>query len=127
MPTLRKGPRSNRLAARPGRPEILLESESPYASRRVVVEYDGVTTAAYLYDGATVVAATWIANHEEAPATTEPDQLAAGQAPMMPAGHTRHPGGRPAFDPRTLRALWFEEGDGVAIVEGGQLLAAIPG
>ena len=127
MPTLRKGPRGNRLAARPGRPEILLESESPYASRRVVVEYDGVTTAAYLYDGATVVAASWIANHEEAPATTEPDQLAAGQAPMMPAGHTKHPAGRPPFDPRTLRALWFEEGDGVGIVEGGQLLAAIPG
>ena len=93
----------------------------------MVVEYDGVTTAAYLYDDATVVAATWIANHLQAPATTDPDQLTAGQAPMMPAEHTRHPAGRPAFDARTLRALWFEEGDGVAIVEGGQLLAAIPG
>jgi Suppressor of fused protein (SUFU) len=127
MPTLRKGPRGTRDAARPGRPEILLESESPYATRRVVVEYDGVTTAAYLYDDAAVVAATWIANHLPAPTTTDPDDLTTGQAPMMPAGHTRHPGGRPAFDPRTLRALWFEEGDGVAIVEGGQLLAAIPG
>ena len=26
-----------------------------------------------------------------------------------------------------LRALWFEEGDGVAVVEGGRLLAVIPG
>src|SRR6202049_2147819 len=106
MPTLRKGPRSNRLAARPGQPEVLRESESPYGSRRVVVEYDGVTTAAYLYDGATVVAASWIANHEEAPATTEPDQLAAGQAPMMPAGHTKHPAGRAPLHSPTPRGLW---------------------
>jgi hypothetical protein len=127
MPTLRKGPRGTRPAARPGRPEILLESGSPYDTRRVVVEYDGVTTAAYLYDDATVVAATWIANHVQAPATTDPEQLTEGQAPIMPAEHTRHPAGRPPFEPRTLRALWFEEGDGVAIVEGGQLLAAIPG
>ena len=32
---------------------------------------------------------------------------------MMPAAHTKHPAGRPALDARTLRALWFEEGDGV--------------
>jgi hypothetical protein len=82
MPTLRKGPRGTRDA---GRPEILLESESPYGSRRVAVEYDGLTTAAYLYDDAAVVAATWIANHVAAPATADPDQLVAGQAPMMPA------------------------------------------
>src|SRR6266851_835751 len=108
MPTLRKGGRASNLAARPGRPEILLESQSPYGSRRVVVEYDGVTSSAYLYDSAAVVAATWIANHQ-------------------PAAHTKHPGGRPPFDPRTLRPLWFEEGYGVAVVEGGQLLAVIPG
>src|SRR6267154_2175347 len=74
MPTLRRGGREGNLAARPGRPEILLTSESPYGSRRLVVEYDGFTTAAYVYDQTAVIAAA-----------------------------------------------------GVALVEGGQLLAVIPG
>jgi Suppressor of fused protein (SUFU) len=127
MPSLRRGPKDTRIAARPGRPAILLESESPYASRRVVVEYDGTTTAAYLHDKTSAIAATWIANHEQAPASTDLSRLNSGQAPVMPAGHTRHPEGRPVLDPHTLRALWLEEGDGVAILENGELLAVIPG
>ena len=81
MPTLRKGPRGTRLAARPGRPEILLESESPYGSRRVVVEYDGVTTAAYLYDDAVVVAATWMAGDLPAPPRRIPTSSPRGRPP----------------------------------------------
>jgi hypothetical protein len=127
MPTLRRSGREGNLATRPGRPEILLTSESPYGSRRLVVEYDGVTTAAYVYDQTAVIAAVWLANHQPAPAAADPAQVEAGQAPVMPAGHTRHPGGRPPLDSRILRPLWFEEGDGVALVEGGRLLAVIPG
>jgi hypothetical protein len=106
---------------------VLLEGKSPYGSRRVVVESDGATTAAYLHGAETVVGATWIANHEPAPPSTDLSRLESGRAPLMPAAHTKHPSGRPPLDPRTLRALWFEEGDGVAIIEGGQLLAVIPG
>jgi hypothetical protein len=119
--------RSTRGAARPGQPGTLLESESPYASRRVAIEFDGSVTAAYLYEGAQVLAATWIANHLQAPHSIDLTRLEAGQAPPMPAGHTKHPAGTPPLDARSLRALWFEEGDGVAIVDGGQLLAVIPG
>jgi hypothetical protein len=53
--------------------------------------------------------------------------LGPGQVPLMPAGHTKHPGGTPPLDPRALRAVWFPEGDGAAVAEGGQLLAVIPG
>ncbi|HXZ75186.1 MAG TPA: suppressor of fused domain protein, partial [Streptosporangiaceae bacterium] len=127
MATLRKGTGGSRLAARAGQPGILLDSESPYGSRRVVVEYDGATTAAYLHDADAIVGAAWVANHQQAPASTDLSRLDAGRAPLMPAGHTKHPGGRPPLDARGLRALWFEEGDGVAIIEGGQLLAVIPG
>src|SRR5216117_1473791 len=105
MPTLRKGAGSSRLAAHSGQPGILLDNESPYGSRRVVVEYDGATTAAYLHDADAIVGAAWIANHQQAPSSTD----------------------QPPLDARALRALWFEEGDGVAIIEGGQLLAVIPG
>jgi Suppressor of fused protein (SUFU) len=105
----------------------LLDSVNPYGSRRLTVEFDGTTTAAYLRDETTVIAATWIANHVRAPRTTDPERVNAGQAPVMPAGRTRHPRGRPPLDPATLQALWFEEGDGVALLERGTLLAVIPG
>src|ERR1700748_1106873 len=105
----------------------LLDSVSPYGSRRLTVEFDGTTTAAYLRDGSRRVAATWVAHHVPAPRTTDPDRINAGQAPVMPAGRTRHPRGRPPLDPAVLEALWFEEGDGVALLERGTLLAVIPG
>jgi suppressor of fused protein SUFU len=121
MPTLR------RESAGSLQPRTLLESENPYESRRLTVEFDGVTTAAYLHDGPSTVAATWIANHVPAPASTDVDRIESGQAPIMPAGHTKLPEGRPAFEPGTLEPLWFEEGDGVAVLENGKLLAVIPG
>src|ERR1035437_7883343 len=127
MPTLRRGARDTRIAAKPGRPKILLESDSPYASRRLVVEYDGTTTAAYLHDRPTAIAATWSATHDQAPPVTDMTRLTTGKAPVMPAEHTKHPGGRPVPEPQALRARWLEEGDGVAILENGELLAVIPG
>jgi hypothetical protein len=127
MPTLRRGTSQSRIAARPGQPAILLDSESPYASRRAVVECDGTTTAAYLHDKTGPIAATWIANHQRAPAAADLARLDSGQAPEMPAAHTRHPDGTPQPEPQSLRALWLEEGDGVAILERGEVLAVLPG
>jgi hypothetical protein len=127
MPTLRNRASQSRIAAAPGQPKILLESTSPYGGRRMVVECDGSTTAAYLHDRTSAIAATWIANHQQAPATTDLTRLGSGQAPEMPAEHTKHPRGRPLLEPRSLRALWLEEGDGAAILEDDELLAVIPG
>jgi hypothetical protein len=92
-----------------------------------VVEYDGWTTAAYMYDASDPIAATWIANHRRAPADIDLALLDAGHAPEMPDGYTKHPDGRPPIDQRALSAVWFEEGDGAAILENGALLAVIPG
>jgi hypothetical protein len=108
-------------------PITLLESVSPYGSRRVTVEYDGITTAAYLHDESAAISATWIANHLPAPVAVDEARLEQGHAPLMPAGRTRLPGGRPPLDASTLEALWFEEGDGAAIFENGRPLAVIPG
>jgi len=127
MPTLRRGGSPTRITASPEQPRILLESENPYASRRVVVECDGVTTAAYLHSKTAPVAATWIANHVPAPAAPDLARLNAGEAPVMPAAHTKHPDGRPMLEPGALRALWLEEGDGVVLLEYGGLLAILPG
>jgi len=127
MPTLRRGTGQPRISAGPQQPAVLLESVSPYGSRRVVVEYDGTTTAAYLHDEANAIAATWIANHGRAPRAPDLARLSSGQAPEMPADHTRRPAGRPLLEPGSLRALWLEEGDGVAILENGEPVAVLPG
>jgi Suppressor of fused protein (SUFU) len=126
MQTMR-GRSQPRISAQPGRPATLLDSESPYGSRRVVIEYDSWTTAAYMHDRRNPIAATWLANHRKAPTDVDLTLLDAGQAPEMPDGYTKHPDGRPPMDPQSLRAVWFEEGDGVALFEGTDLLAVIPG
>jgi hypothetical protein len=127
MPTLRRPAGHPRVSAGSAGPRVLLDSESPYGSRRLTVECDRVTTAAYLHSEDSPIAATWIANHVQAPDTVDRARLDAGETPVMPAGHTKHPDGRPVPDPGALRAVWFEEGDGVAILEYGSLLAVLPG
>src|SRR6266446_5343328 len=94
-------------ASGPGQPVTLLESFSPYGSRKVTVEYDGLTTAAYLYDDTSPISATWIANHRRAPQATDQARLDAGRAPLMPAGRTKHPAGRAPLHAGALDALWF--------------------
>ena len=106
---------------------MLLDSVSPYGSRRVVVEYDGNSTSAYLHDKSGPVAATWIANHLAAPESVDVARLRAGHAPEMPAEHTKHPAGSPLLEAGSLTALWLEEGDGVAILQSGEPLAVLPG
>ena len=116
--------------AGPGQPQppvTLLESFSPYGNRNVTVEYDGLTTAAYLHDDSAAISATWVANHRPAPEAADQARLDAGRTPLMPAAQTKHPGGRPPLQAGALEALWFEEGDGVAILENGRPLAVIAG
>src|SRR5215472_3411629 len=43
MQTMRGRTSQLRISAKPGRPATLLDSESPYGSRRVIVEYDSLT------------------------------------------------------------------------------------
>jgi Suppressor of fused protein (SUFU) len=119
MPVLRRSSREARL---------LLSATSPYGSRVLAVEHDRIATAAYLRgnDGETVAAA-WIANHREAPHHPDLARLNAGLVPAMPAGCTKHPKGRPALDAGSLEVVWFEEGDGAALLEDGQPLCVIPG
>src|SRR5215469_7217102 len=118
-----------KMRGRTGQPvaEILVENTSPYESRRMVVECDGITTAAYLNDESSPIAAVWIANHQPAPPTTDLSRLNSGRAPVMPVAHTKHPAGRAPLDSDSLTVVWFEEGDGAAVLENGQLLAVIPG
>lgn len=122
MSPLRSAP-----AAKPGRAQVLTGGTSPYGSRRLTVESDGVTTAAYLRDPRnTVIGAVWIANHQPAGPGQDLSRLNAGLVPLMPAGRTLHPEGRPPLDPTALEIVWFEEGDGAAVLELGEPLCVIP-
>lgn len=106
---------------------MILSDTSPYGSRRLVIETDGVSTVGYLRDAqGTIVGAVWIANHQAAAAELDTDRLRAGLPPTMPAERTTHPAGRDRLDPSTLEVVWFEEGDGVAVLEAGEPLCVIP-
>ncbi|GAA0428671.1 hypothetical protein Acor_71120 [Acrocarpospora corrugata] len=107
---------------------LVLTSTNPYGSRTLSVERDQVSTVAYLRDpSGTVHGAVWLANHVPAPTSVDHGRLAAGLPPIMPIAHTRFPQGTEPFDGSRLQALWFEEGDGVALFEEEELLAVIPG
>jgi len=112
-----------------GPPQIIVNQTNPYGSLRIVVAWDGATTTAYLLDepAGSLRAALWLANHVPAPAVFTMDDMTTAHAPVMPAGATVHPQGREPLDPTALRVIWFEEGDGLALVEGGEAMAVIPG
>lgn len=116
-------------SAQDGPPQILVNQTSPYNSLRLVVAWDGATTTAYLLDepAGGLRTALWLANHVPAPDEFNPDDMTVNHAPVMPAGQTVHPDGRAPLDPAALRVIWFEEGDGLALVEGSEALAVIPG
>ncbi|GII09464.1 hypothetical protein Ppa06_32620 [Planomonospora parontospora subsp. parontospora] len=106
--------------------EVVLTDVNPYGSRTLVVERDEMSSVAYLCaSGGTVHGAVWLANHVPAPPSADPVRLDAGLPPVAPRANTRHPSGRPPLG--SLRPLWFEEGDGVALYENDELLAVIPG
>lgn len=124
MSVLRRGTASPRI---PTVTAVHAEA-SPYGSRRLVIETDGEVTAAYLKDARdSVVGAVWVANHAEAPPGLDRTRLDAGSPPLLPRSHVRHPEGREALDASSLEVVWFEEGDGVAVLEDGDLLFVIPG
>ena len=50
---------------------------------------------------------------------------AAADAASMPRQHCRHPAGAGPLDPAALSLVWLPEGDGVALFERGELLAAL--
>lgn len=117
-------------------PEVLLQQTSPYRTRRASLLRGPSDTYLYLEDtsGPTpeTCSAVWVSNHAPAPARVVAAAAAgdgngsAGAPPRMGALGTSHPDGCPPLGPG-LRFVWFEEGDGVALVDDSGFVAAIPG
>lgn len=105
----------------------VLTSPNPYRSRTLTVETDRESSVAYLRDARGAVrGAVWLANHRPAPDAADPARTDAGLPPVLPVNATARPAGTPPLDAAALSVLWFEEGDGVALFENGELLAVIP-
>lgn len=115
----------------------MIEGVNPYGTRRAALLVGGDNMYLYLSNltrtgkgtdgGAPTIAAVWVANlglapDDLQPATTGED----GEPPVMGREGTAFPRGCPPPE-GPLELVWFEEGDGVAVLDNDGLLAVIPG
>jgi len=68
----------------------------------------------------------WVRNRVQAPSDLDVESMKSGAPPVLPHAFCQHPHGAAALDQSQLRVVWFEEGDGAALLEGDQILAVIP-
>lgn len=110
-------------------PEVILEESSPHGNLEAIVEQDD--RVAYLYLRAPEweefgLKTCWIRNLTAAPAAMDVEEMRQGIPPMLPQEFCVYPLGQEPLDPERLRLVWFPEGDGVALMEDDEMLAAIP-
>ena len=113
-----------------GAADILLEQVSPDDRIQAVVEQDGRVAYFYLYgapESGFGMRTCWIRNLGAAPDSLDKQAMQAGVAPMLPRQYCLHPDGASALDASALSVVWFEEGDGAALLEHGSVVAIIPG
>lgn len=112
----------------PSVPELLLQEISPYRTRRATLLRGADDTYLYLEDltsdAPVTRSAVWVGNGTPAP-ERQSDVVEIGAPARMLARGTRHPQGCPALV--SPRLVWFEEGDGVALVDDSGVVAVIPG
>jgi len=109
--------------------EPLIEDLSPHGSLEAFVEDDGRAVYFYLHgspESEFGVRSCWVRNLVTAPSTLDVDGMQDGRAPALPADFCRDPNGALHLDRDALRVVWFEEGDGAALLEGDDVLAIIP-
>lgn len=109
-------------------PVTVLQDLSPYRTRRASLVRGDDDTYLYLEDVTAptprTISAVWVGNGTAAPTRAEMGSDPAAPARMLARG-TRHPQGCPPL--LAPRVVWFEEGDGMALVDGDQVLAVVPG
>ena len=108
---------------------VLREEKGPNGNVTAIVEDDGRSVYLYLEgDEASGFGtrAVWVRNRQKAPWLMEVERMQAGEAPMLQARYVADPEGGPPLRPDDLELLWFEDGEGVALLEAGEVLAVIP-
>lgn len=110
-------------------PRILLQQMGPNGNIQATVEDDGRSVHLYLggdEDSDWPIRSCWVRNLKTAPALFEAERMQQGLQPMLPARYCAHPDGAAPLREEDLELLWFEEGDSVALLERGEVLAVIP-
>lgn len=108
--------------------KILIESHSPNCPLNVIVEEDEYTTYMYLnktkngkFDS--IICAGWIRNHGQG---IDEKNMSEHHPPMLSAEYCNHPQGKKRLNPENLECIWFEDGNGVALLEKDDILCVIP-
>ena len=112
-----------------GEKRVLREEKGPNGNVTAIVEDDGRSIYLYLEgDEASEFGtrAVWVRNRQKAPWLMEVERMQAGQAPMLQARYVADPEGGAPLHPDKIELLWFEDGEGVALLEDGDILAVIP-
>jgi hypothetical protein len=109
---------------------VIFEDVSPNGNVQAVVEDDGSTVYFYLFfpdakesDG---IKSCWVQNRRPAPANLDKGSMQRGEPPLLPANYCRHADAQDAPRAERLRVVWFEEGNGAALLEGDEVLAVVP-
>lgn len=110
---------------------IILESWSPVCNIQAFVEETDKNCYLYLWffpgtDNA-YVKSCWICNTDKAPKELDVDGMQNGFAPSMPEEYILHDVNGIHLDHDSLDLIWFEEGDGAALMQGEELICVIPG
>ena len=129
-------PENNRLDD----PVVLLFQTSPYVTLDAIVQHDNQAVYFYLNQPvATSVTqsptfgtrACWVRNLDLGPLVVNETQMRQGISPMLPRNLCIHREGQTLPKSEDLRVVWFEEGNGAALIESlpGKdpvILAVIP-
>jgi hypothetical protein len=110
-------------------PLILLGETNPFGTMEALVEDDGRTVYLYLRHSQLEdrpMHAVWVANRLPAPELDDVLSMRQGVAPLMARAGTRHPEGYRGLAEGDLSLVWFQEGDGVALLEGPRVMAVLP-
>jgi hypothetical protein len=108
---------------------IIFEEVSPYGTVMAIVEDDG--DAVYLHivgpEGSDIeTRSLWLRNRRPAPPALYEGWKEGPRGPPLPFDACAHPAGLPAIAAEKLSAVWFADGDAVAIREGNVVLGVIP-
>ncbi len=110
-------------------PEIILEESSPHNNLEAFVEQDDRVAYLYLrglHNEEFGLKKCWLRNLVQAPAQLDVEGMRQGIPPMLPRENCTYPAGQTPLKADRLSFVWFPEGDGIAVLEDGQMLAVIP-
>lgn len=110
-------------------PQLVFAETSPYNSVEAIIEQDDQVACFYLRgidQQRFPMKSCWIRNLVDAPQELDRSRLAQGLPPTLPAGFCRDARAQQPLEEHRLRVVWWEPGDGAALLEDDQLLAVIP-